>query len=139
MRLGIPEINQHTVAHIPRDIPAKTLDRLGDAAVIGADDSAQILRIEPRRQRGRADHIAEHHGQLPAFGTGWCRSIAGRRCPGGGRLSIERGNGIEELAAMASEHHAEILEIFRCQLRQRFPIDLVIAEGRHITRKAQTL
>jgi hypothetical protein len=66
--------------------------------------------------------------------------IAGRRCSGGGgRLGAERGDGVEEFAAVASEHHAEILEILRRQLRQRFPIDLVVAEGRHIALKAQTL
>ena len=40
---------------------------------------------------------------------------------------------------MASEHHAEILEILRCQRRQCFPIDLVVAKGRQIELNAQTL
>jgi hypothetical protein len=40
---------------------------------------------------------------------------------------------------MASEHHAEIFEILRRELRQRVPIDFVVAERRHITLKAQTL
>jgi hypothetical protein len=43
-------------------------DNLGDSAVIGGDDLAQILGIEPRRELGRADEIAEQHRQLPAFG-----------------------------------------------------------------------
>jgi hypothetical protein len=30
-------------------------------------------------------------------------------------------------------------EILRCQLRQHLPIDLVVAESRHIALKAQTL
>jgi hypothetical protein len=37
--------------------------------VIGADDLAQILGIEPRRECGRADQIAEHHRQVPALGV----------------------------------------------------------------------
>ena len=45
-------------------------------AVIGADDLAQILGIEPRRERGRADEIAEHHRQLAPFG------LASWRCSG---------------------------------------------------------
>src|SRR5438105_2627207 len=76
--------------------------------------------------------------QLPAFGIGRCRGIAGRCCPGGGRCA-ERGDGVKEPATVSSEHHAEILEILSRQLRQRIPIDLVIAEGRHIALKAQTL
>ncbi len=40
---------------------------------------------------------------------------------------------------MASEDDAKILEILRRQLRQRFPIDLVVAERWHIALKAQAL
>ena len=43
----------------------------GNGAVIGADHLAQILRVKPRRERGRADEVAEHHGELAAFGIGW--------------------------------------------------------------------
>ena len=75
--------------------------------------------------------------KLTAFGIGRCRGIMGRRCPGGGGLGAERGDGVEELAAVASEHHAEILEILRRQLRQRFLIDLVVAESRLIPLEAQ--
>jgi class 3 adenylate cyclase len=93
-----------------------------------------------RRERGRADQVAEHYRQLQAFGISRCRGIAGRRCPdAGGRLGAERGDGVEEPAAVASEHRAEILEILRCQRRQRFPIDLVVAKGRQLALKAQTL
>ncbi len=40
---------------------------------------------------------------------------------------------------MASKYHAEIFEILPRELRQRVPIDFVVAEPRHITLKAQTL
>jgi uncharacterized protein YunC (DUF1805 family) len=59
--LRIPEIDQDAVAHVAGDKPAKSLDNLGDAAMVSADDSAQILGIEPRGQGRRADQIAEHH------------------------------------------------------------------------------
>src|SRR4029077_2049072 len=65
MRLGIAEIDQHAVAHIFGDKTVKAGDGVGDAAVVGADDLAQILGIEARRQRRRTDQIAEHHRQLP--------------------------------------------------------------------------
>ena len=49
--------------------------------MVGADHLAQVLGIEPRRKRGRADQIAEHHGELAAFGGGLasrgCRSVDG--------------------------------------------------------------
>src|SRR5262249_21549015 len=44
-------------------------DNLCDAAMVSADDPAQILGIDPCGQRRRADEIAEHHRQLTAFGS----------------------------------------------------------------------
>ena len=55
MRLRVAEINEHAVAHILRDKTAKAADGVGDTAMVGADDLAQILGIEARRQRRRAD------------------------------------------------------------------------------------
>src|SRR6516162_5256237 len=49
MRLGIAEINEHAVAHIFGDKTAKAGDRVSHTAMVGADDLAQILRIEARR------------------------------------------------------------------------------------------
>ncbi len=74
----VAEINQDAVAHVFGDKTVEPRDHLGDSAVIGGDDLAQILGIEPRRQRRRADQVAEHHRQLPALGIGSWRCIA--RC-----------------------------------------------------------
>ena len=40
---------------------------LRDGAMIGGDDLTQIFGIETRREFGRADEVAEHHGELPAL------------------------------------------------------------------------
>jgi hypothetical protein len=66
----IAEIGEHPVAHVLGDKTAGAIDDRGDNAVIGADHRAQILGVEPGRQRGRADQIAEHHRQLPPLGRG---------------------------------------------------------------------
>ena len=79
MRLRIAEIDQHPVAHVFGDEAVEAADRLGDGAVVVPDQLAQILRVKPRRQRRRADQIAEHHRQLPAFGVD-CRRGGGSRC-----------------------------------------------------------
>jgi hypothetical protein len=144
MRPRVPEINEHAVAHIFGDEAVEASDDTGDRAMIGADDLAQILGIEPRRQRGRADEIAEHHRELPAFGFTPRCECCGRcgRQPwriGYGRGSAQGGDGIEQLAPVADRCDANLPEVIRCQLRQHLPIDLVIAEGRHIALKAQTL
>jgi hypothetical protein len=68
MRLGIAEIDQHAIAHIFGDKTAKAGGSVGNTAMIGADDLAQILGIEARGQRRRTNQIAEHHGQLPPLG-----------------------------------------------------------------------
>jgi hypothetical protein len=69
VRLRIAEINKRAVAHEASDKPAKALDNLCDAAMVRADDPAQILWIEPRGQGRRADQVAEHHGQLTPLGA----------------------------------------------------------------------
>jgi len=84
MRPRVAEIDQDPVAHVFRDKPVEAPDNLGDGAVIRADDLAQILRIEPRGERGRADEIAKHHRQLPAFG-GVRGALRRRRSAQGGR------------------------------------------------------
>jgi len=50
MRLGIAKIDQHAVAHIFGDKTAKAADGVGHTAMVGADNLAQILGIEARRQ-----------------------------------------------------------------------------------------
>jgi hypothetical protein len=70
MRSRVTEIDQHAVAHVFRDKAIEPGDHLGDPAVICGDDLAQILGVEPPRQRGRADQVAKHHRKLPAFGIG---------------------------------------------------------------------
>ena len=113
----ITEIGQHAVAHVLGDKPAVAPDHLGAAAVIGADHLAQILRIEPRRQRRRADQIAEHHRKLAPLGR---RSRAGCDRPRlHGGLGAQRGDRLQKLAPMASKYHPEILEVLRRELRQR--------------------
>ena len=68
MRLRIAEVNQHTVAHILGDKTAKAADGVGDAAMVGADDLAQILGIEARRQRRRSHQVTEHDCELAPLG-----------------------------------------------------------------------
>jgi hypothetical protein len=140
MRSRVAKIDQDAVAHILGDKAIEPGDHLGDGAVIRGNDLAQILGIEPRRQLRRADQVAEHHRELPAFGIGSCRRVAGCYRHNGGRpLGTERGDGIQQLAPVADRCNADLSEIFRRQLRQHLPIDLIVAEGRHIALKAQTL
>jgi hypothetical protein len=153
MRLGIAEINQHPVAHILGDKAAKAGDGVGDAAMIGADDLAQILGIEAGGQRRRTDQIAEHDGQLPPLGLGphpslprprgrvvmtslpRTRGRVGEGAPGCGfgdglRCSAAEGSDrCQQFAAMPDRRNAEPGQIIRRQLGQHLAIDVVGRKG----------
>ena len=126
--LGIAEIGEHAVAHVLGDETAVALDQLRAAAMIGADDPAHVLGIEPRRQRGRADEVAEHHGELAALG-------GVRRCwrgSGGCRLrrSFRRAQTCDRLeqALAVPEGHADLFEVAVRQLAQNLGVDVVLAK-----------
>jgi len=53
MRSRIAEIDQHAVAHILSDKAVEATNRIGDAAVVGADQLAQILRVQKTRTTER--------------------------------------------------------------------------------------
>ena len=52
MRLRIPKIHQHAVAHVLRDEAAEALHSIGDAFLIGGNDLAQVLRVHARGEGG---------------------------------------------------------------------------------------
>src|SRR5262249_20779107 len=52
MGVGIAEIDEHPIAHIPGHEAAEPGDRLRDALVIGADYRTQIFWVERGRERG---------------------------------------------------------------------------------------
>ena len=70
VRVRIAEIGQHAVAHVLGDVSVEARDLAGAAVDRLRMHLAHVLRIQLRRQRGRADQIAEHHGQLPPLGLG---------------------------------------------------------------------
>ena len=70
MRLRKAEIGEHAIAHELRDVALVAADDLAAGALVGGDHRPHVFRIEPRRQRGRADQIAEQHRELPAFRLG---------------------------------------------------------------------
>ena len=103
MGLRIAEIGEHAVAHVFGDEAAVALrSTSAQHVVIGRDDLSHVLGVEPRRQRGRADEVAEHHRELAALGrVGGCRT--GRRCRWS-RIGMHSGqtcNRLEQSLAMA--------------------------------------
>ena len=68
------EIDQHPVTHIPGDEAIELLDRCDDARLVGAYDLPQVFGVEPRRECGGTDEIAEHHAEGAPFGCGLRRA-----------------------------------------------------------------
>jgi hypothetical protein len=126
------EINQHAVAHVFGDEAVEAANRLCHAPVIGADHLAQLFGIEPRRQRRRADQVAEHQRQLSAFRR---RARRGLRCRS--RPRAQAGNGLQDLAAMTDRGDAEFLQIVGGQARQQFGSDVVLLEGDRVLLEAK--
>ena len=128
MRLGIPKICEHSIAHILRDESATASDQPRTTLVVGRDDVAHVFGIETRRHRCRADQIAEHDGKLTALcGVLRCRRMTFRL--GGGRLGrAEACDGFEQ--ALSVPHgHAELLEVALGQIGQHGAVNFVFAEN----------
>ena len=68
--LRIAKVDEQAVAQILRDRPGKALDDGGAGGVVGTQHLAQVFGIELPGEAGRVGQIAEHHGELAAFGVG---------------------------------------------------------------------
>jgi hypothetical protein len=117
-------------------------DRFGDSAMIRSDDLAQILRIEPRRKRGRVDEVAEHHRELPPLGIAPRFESYGRfdrrsrriRCECG---SAQCGDSIEQPATVADGSDAQLAQIIGGQPRQDRSVDVIVVKSRGVLFESQ--
>ena len=62
------EVDENAVADVVADMAVEAPDDLGAGLLVAADHLVQIFRVHARGQRGGADHVAEHHGQLATLG-----------------------------------------------------------------------
>ena len=124
--LGITEIGEHAIPHVPRDDALAPRDDLRDAGVIGADDRAQILRIQSGRKCRRAHQIAKHDRELASLG-------AVPRHRSGGRLSrceditLEVCDHAQQLAPVP-EQDAEVLEVLLREVANDGKVDGILGE-----------
>ena len=130
--MGVAEIGQYPVAHVPGDKTTSSGDEIAAAAVVRADDLVHVLGVELRRERGRADEVAEHDRELTALGgVQWARRGGGRSRNGDCRCALPKGfettNRAQQLAAMA-EQYAQLLQILIRQIGEDAEIDPVLAK-----------
>jgi len=126
VRAGIAEIGQYSVAPELGKEAVISSRNTGAGGVIGIDHGAHVLRIEAGRQGGRAHQIADHHGEVTAFGL-VTQSRFGRcfsRCRSD---PIELRDRAQNPAAMPKQN-AEILEVLFRQIADDREVNAVVGE-----------
>ena len=103
MRLRIPEVRQHAIAHVVGDVAVVAFDHRRAGPLVGADHGAHVLGIETLRERRGTDQIREQHGQLAAS-----RGFPGGRRRGGTwrPAVLDHGTPSEPAAAATAERGA---------------------------------
>src|SRR4029077_17424098 len=131
MRLGIPEIDEHAVAHVFRHEPTAPAHYLGNAFLIGRNDFAQVLRVHTGGECRRTDKVAEHDRDLAALGgvlgalVDYQRNIGWRR-RWWASLSVQSGDGVEQLTAIPDKSNTKVLQVLRRQPRQDRVVDPIL-------------
>ena len=69
-------------------MPPKRAISRATTALIGAQDLPKLFWVEPHAQRGEADQIDEHHGELPALPDRPLASAEARDGAPAGRASL---------------------------------------------------
>jgi hypothetical protein len=136
VRSGPTEVDHHAVPKVLRDMSLEALDRGGDLLMVATDHLAQILRIEPRSQLGRAYQIAEQHGQLPPFSLN-SLPRSRRRCGCWAPSLVKRSDRVEQHAPVPDRGDAERHEVVGGQSRQHRGINVVGLERLDVILQAQ--
>ena len=130
MGVGIAEIDEHPIAHVPGHEAVEPGDRLRDALMIGADYRTQILWVERGRERGRANEVGEHHRQLATLGVvspSWLDIHECRRCRYGSRDVAEIVDRMQHFQPVA-ERNAKVFEMLVGQVGENGHINVVLGE-----------
>ena len=123
------KIGQDAVAQILSDMAFEPADDLRAGRLVRLHHRAQVLGIEPRRQRGRADQVAEQHGQLTAFGLDGPQRRCYRLCGSPRCIIFQQSDRIEQLAPVSDRRHAKRYQVLGGQPRQQLELDIVGPEG----------
>ena len=100
---------------------------------------AQRFGVQPLRQSGRADEVAEQHGELAAPSvTRRATALRSREAFGWRRDAAKLGNRLQQQPAMA-ESHAELGEVSIGQQWQGAQVDAVLLEQRQVLRESRVL
>ena len=133
VRLRPAEVGEHAVAQVFCNVAVEAADHLRARRLVRAHDFTQVLGVEPRRQRGRPNEIAEQHRQLAAL------RCARRRLGFSLRAAVrpsELGDRAQELLAVA-EREPELLQVLVGQVRQDLAVNVVLGKDRPVPAEPQ--
>src|ERR1700690_3589740 len=107
-------------------------DEISAATVVRTDDLLHVLGVEPGRERGRTNEVAEHDRELAALGVVQRAQRGRSRCGCGTYRNallngFEIGNRAQQLPAMA-EQDAQLLQILIRQIGEDAEIDSVLTK-----------
>jgi hypothetical protein len=126
VRAGVAEPDHHAVAEQLRDVAVEGGDRRGHRVAVGAEQPAQVLGVEPHRQRGGADQVADHHGEVAALVV--VRARVRRQC----------GHRVEDPPSVRGRH-ADRLEVGIGEVGQHVEVDALLGEGGREVGRAEGL
>ncbi len=124
------EVGKHTVAQILRDMSAVARYRTRHGILVTPHDIAQVFRIEPPGEGGRADQIAKHYRQLTALG----RVCSLLRRGGGvvvcraGIIVVDLPNSAQQSFSIPYRRNADLLEIDVLEIPQNIEINGVFGK-----------
>ena len=120
--------------------PSKPRDLARHGVLVGPDDLAHLLGSSRRRQRGRADQVDEHHGQLAALGvapTAVSWPGRGTSVRGVGEVFRHEGGDRPQQFLARAERQPELLEVGLAQIGQDVAGHLGVAERRLVPLQPQ--
>jgi hypothetical protein len=140
---GPAEVGEHAVAKELRHVALVADDLARDRVLVGAQDLAHLLGVEAGGERGRADHVDEHHRELAALGLRAARPVRGgarRRRWRGPRVGRpgQGGDRGQEPLAVAERGDPELAQVVLGQGRQQVRVDVVVAERLLVPAQAES-
>ncbi|MEY9690039.1 hypothetical protein ABH976_001185 [Bradyrhizobium ottawaense] len=132
MGARIAEIDEYSVTDEPGYPAVISSNDARAGGAIGPDHFPHILGIETRRERSRADQIAEHDSEVATLGVVRRR----RRCDQRGWIKV--GNRTQHFAAMP-EQDSELVEVLDHQLGKDAHVDPILDKTLCVLPKPQLL
>ncbi len=126
LRPRISEQRHQPVAELLGDMAAVLVDRLGGVVEIASHQLTPVLGVERRREAGRPDQIAEHHGYGPSLR--FVSGAGGGDGDGGRRLRRRQAGDCLQDALAVAERQTELFEVALSQVANDIQVDQVVAK-----------